>query len=82
MKSAARKAWQVLYKAALFENDHDKIGQRIAEARTALITRARELFEARGDNMEEEQALEEAFYALHALETCLQLDSTSAAEAA
>lgn len=82
MKRAERKAWEVLYKAALFENDRDQIEQRITEARTALIMRARELFAAGGGNLEEEQALEDAFYALHALETCLQLGSTSAAAAA
>jgi hypothetical protein len=81
MKTAHWEPWQALYKAALFESDRDKAAQRIAEARTALVRRARELFQAGGDNIEEEQALDDALYALHALETCLQLSGTDAAAA-
>lgn len=81
MKMAEREPWQALYKAALFECDRDKIAQRITEARTALVLRARELFHAGGDNIEEEQALDDALYALRALETCLQLGSSDVAAA-
>jgi hypothetical protein len=61
------RAWKSLYTAALFEVDSTKLPERIAEAETALIVRARELFHAPGDNIEEEQALDDAMYALKAL---------------
>ena len=38
---------------ALFELDANKVSDRIAEAETALVTRARELFDSAGDNIEE-----------------------------
>jgi hypothetical protein len=37
-------SWKDLYQAALFESDLDKLTERIAEAETALVMRARELF--------------------------------------
>jgi hypothetical protein len=43
------------YRAALFELDANKVSDRIAEAETALVTRAREL--SAGDNIEEERAV-------------------------
>jgi hypothetical protein len=36
------------------------------------VTRARELFHAAGDNIEEEQAVDDAMYALHALRSALK----------
>jgi hypothetical protein len=48
-----------LYKAALFEVDKTRLPDRIAQAEKALALRARELFNAAGDNIEEEQALDE-----------------------
>jgi hypothetical protein len=45
---------------------------RIADAEEALVIRARELFDVRGDNAEEEQALDDAMYALHALRSALK----------
>ena len=65
--SPDKRVWRQLYKAALFELDAHKVSDRIAEAETALVTRARELFHAAGDNIEEEQAVDDAMYALHAL---------------
>ncbi len=59
--------WRDLYKAALFELDESKFSQRIADAEKALVERARELFHNGGDNIEEEHALDDAMYALHAL---------------
>jgi hypothetical protein len=59
--------WKRLYNAALFEVDSAKLPERIAQAESALILRARELFHAPGDNIEEEQALDDAMYALQAL---------------
>jgi hypothetical protein len=58
------RVWLQLYKAALFDSDADKVSDRIAEAETALVVRARELFHAAGDNIEEEQAVDDAMYAL------------------
>jgi len=61
------RAWRDLYKAALFEVDTTRIPDRIAQAEEALVVRARELFHIAGDNIEEEQALDDTMYALHAL---------------
>ena len=46
---------------------------RIVQAERAILDRARELFNASGNNIEEEQALEDALYALRALKSCLDL---------
>ena len=66
------RPWRRLYTAALFEVDSDKLPERIAEAETALIVRARELFHAPGDNIEEEEAVDDAMYALRALRNTFQ----------
>jgi hypothetical protein len=51
---------------------------RIADAEQAIVARARELFSAGNDTIEEDQALDDALYALKALESCLQLQVTAA----
>jgi hypothetical protein len=61
------RPWRRFYTAALFEVDSVKLPERIAEAEAALILRARELFHASGDNIEEEEAVDDAMYALRAL---------------
>jgi hypothetical protein len=66
------RAWRDLYKAALFEVDKTRLPDRIAEAEEALVARARELFHIAGDNIEEEQALDDTMYALHALRNTSQ----------
>ena len=63
--------WKDLYVAALLEGDRDKIPSRIAQAERAIVDRARELFKTEGDHIQEEEGLEDALYALHALKTCL-----------
>jgi hypothetical protein len=63
--------WQDLYVAALMEGDREKIPLLIGEAERAIVDRARELFAAGGDNIQEEEGLDDALYALHALKTCL-----------
>ena len=70
--SPYKSVWAQFYKAALFELDANKVSDRIAEAETALVTRARELFHSAGDNIEEEQAVDDAMYALHALRSALK----------
>ena len=68
-KSLDKRAWRKSYTAVLFEIDKTKLPERIAQAETALALRARELFYAAGDNIEEGQALDDAVYALRALRT-------------
>jgi hypothetical protein len=70
--SPHKRVWPEFYKAALFELDANKVSDRIAEADKALATRARELFYSGGDNIEEEQAVDDATYALHALRSALK----------
>ncbi|MFZ0321514.1 MAG: hypothetical protein WAL56_20485 [Candidatus Sulfotelmatobacter sp.] len=73
------ESWRQLYTAALFETDRTRIPLRIADAEHAIVVRARELFSAGNDTIEEDQALDDALYALRALQSCLQLEVTSAA---
>ena len=63
-------AWRRLYVAALFEADERRIAERIAEAKNALLIRARELFLTPEDHAREQSAIEETLQALHALEQC------------
>lgn len=67
------KNWRDVYVAALFESDCAKVPPLIAAAEQAIGLRARELFEAAGDHVQEEEALDDALYALHALGTCLKI---------
>jgi hypothetical protein len=67
-KSPDSANWRDLYRAAILELDPMKMFERIAEAEKALRQRAKELFQIPGDNIEEEQALDDAMYALHALQ--------------
>lgn len=71
-KSPAASAWVQAYRAALFEPDQTKLNERIADAERALVLRARELFREQGDHIEEETALDDAMYALHALRNTFQ----------
>jgi hypothetical protein len=70
--------WHDLYKAALFETDKNKLPQRIAEAEKAIVVRARELFATGRDTIEEDQALDDALYALRALQSCLGREASAA----
>jgi hypothetical protein len=63
--------WRELYCAALFETDKSRIPNRIVDAEKAIVARARELFSAGADTIEEDQALDDALYALRALQNCL-----------
>jgi hypothetical protein len=42
--------------------DANKVSDRIVEAETPLVARVRELFHSAGDNIEEEQAVDDAMY--------------------
>jgi hypothetical protein len=65
--------WKSLYVAALLEGNVDRIPALISDAERAIIARARELFAAPGDNIQEEESLDDALYALHALKSCIQI---------
>jgi hypothetical protein len=67
------RAWRDLYKAVLFEVDKTKLPERMAQAEKALALRARELFYAGGDNIEEKEAIADAICALHALRNTSQI---------
>ncbi|MGA8508263.1 MAG: hypothetical protein WB762_21865 [Candidatus Sulfotelmatobacter sp.] len=71
-------SWRELYTAALFETDKNRMPARIADAEEAIVARARELFSAGNDTIEEDQALDDALYALRALQNCLQLPAADA----
>ena len=71
-KSPGSRHWRELYKAALYEVDKNKISGRIAQAEKAVVLRARELFQAAGDNGEETEALDDVMYALHAFRSNYQ----------
>jgi len=64
--------WRALYKATLFETDTSKIPSLIEEARRALVYRSRELLAASPNYEGETEAIENALYALQALENCLR----------
>ena len=72
--------WRGLYVAALLEEDKERMARRIADAQKALVVRARELFQAAGDNLEEEAAIDDALYALHALEQYTGADASQYAQ--
>jgi hypothetical protein len=72
-------AWHVLYHAALFETDRDRIPQRIADAEKAILSRIRELFAAESDHIEEDVVLDDALYALRALRNCVATTEVAAA---
>ena len=65
-ESSAPKEWRALYRAAISETNENMVAKRVSEAEEAVVARARELFSARGNNLEEKEALEDALYALHA----------------
>jgi hypothetical protein len=68
-----RWEWRDLYLTALMEVDKRKTPAHIADAERAILNRARELFKASGDHIQEEEALDDALYALRALKNCLEI---------
>jgi len=69
------RSWRQLYRAALAERDVQELPLRIAEARRALILQSRELFSTSPNYSGESQAIDDAMYALQALENCLELNT-------
>ena len=70
--------WHLLYHAALFETDRQKVPQRISEAERAILNRVKELFAVTDDHIEEDLVLEDALYGLRALRNCVVFDSMAA----
>jgi len=70
-QSSQARGWKDLYVAALLEGDQEKIPPLIENAEHAIMDRARELFQAKGDYIQEQESLDDALYALHALKSCL-----------
>jgi hypothetical protein len=68
-KYADSRCWKQFYRAAILENDDSRVPGRVTEAEQAIVARARELFQTSGDYIEERESLDNAMYALHALET-------------
>ena len=66
--------WRESYVAALVEADKKKIPLRIADAERLILNRANALFRASGDNIQEDEALDDARYALRALKICLEIN--------
>jgi len=69
------RSWRALYQAALFEADTSKQPSRIEEAKSALLSRSRELFAASPSYDGEAEAIDNALYALQALQNCLTLNT-------
>ncbi|HVO63938.1 MAG TPA: hypothetical protein VMT53_23655 [Terriglobales bacterium] len=65
---STKKDWKLLYLAAVGERDKRRLGRRISEAEHAIFIRQREVFYA-GATLEEKEALEDALYALRALDS-------------
>ena len=64
--------WRELYRAAVIEPDSIRTPQHIANARRAIVLRARELFHKNAGSREEKQALDGAMCCLHALDNALK----------
>ncbi|HUO17600.1 MAG TPA: hypothetical protein VMX38_21635 [Verrucomicrobiae bacterium] len=69
----AKKDWKDLYFAALLEGNVERVPALIFNAEQAIVDRARELFSTQGDHVQEEEALDDALYALHALKSCIEV---------
>ena len=52
-------SWKNLYVAALYETDPMKVPELIARAEREIVVRARQLFNAKGDTLEEGEALDD-----------------------
>ena len=77
--SSENNCWREVYRAAILELDPTQLPERILEAETALILRAKELFQDGGSNGQETQDLDDAMYALQALRSALRHNPSAAA---
>ncbi len=71
-------AWHILYEAALFETDRDRILQQIDLAEKAVMARIKELFAVNSDHIDEDLVLDDALYVLRALRNCVAPQSNVA----
>jgi hypothetical protein len=69
------RSWRESFNAALFETDASKLPLRIEEARRALVSRSRELLATSPNHDGGVEGIEDALYALHALENSMKLDT-------
>lgn len=63
--------WYEAYMAALFESDRTRIADRIRQAESLILSRARELRNGQPD-IAEQRALDNALHALRALTICMK----------
>ncbi len=63
--------WKSLYRAAILETDRSLVAQRVSDAEQAVLARGRQLFHGAA-TPEEQEALEDALYALRAFRTALK----------
>ena len=75
---SANNGWRELYRAAILELELTRLPERILQAETALILRAKELFQNGGGNGQETQDLDDAMYALQALRSALRNNPSAA----
>jgi len=76
--SSENNGWRELYRAAILELELSRLPGRILQAETALILRAKELFQDGGGNGQETQDLDDAMYALQALRSALKHNPATA----
>ncbi len=63
--------WRSLYRLAILEKDRTVVPRRVSQAEEAVVARGREIFYS-GSSPEEEEALEDALYALRAYRSTWQ----------
>ena len=71
-KGLDAQTWKDLYQVAIHESDLNKLPERITDAETALVMRARELFYTCGDRIGEQESLDYAMCILQALRSSLR----------
>jgi hypothetical protein len=71
-KGLDAQTWKDLYQVAIHESDLNKLPERITDAETALVMRARELFYTFEDGVAEQESLDYAMCILQALRSSLK----------
>jgi len=66
------QSWKDLYQAAICESNLNKLPGRIDDAEAALLIRARKLYYAVADELEEKESSDDAMCILHALRRSLK----------